>query len=143
MATYDAFTDIPSASPNAANIYVIRAVADYAKHPTAASDSLKIAVIDAGTVILGGMYKIVVGEGTASTKIDVGVSLADNTILNSVDINTAGSWTKITAPKFSADTFSEYASAGHVFVKNVALAADAAKVYFQFYCAKTTEDIIG
>lgn len=139
--TYDGYNDIPSASPKANTIVVMRAVADFQKHNLAASDMLRILKIPAGTVILGGMYKIVTGEG-AATAIDVGYAASSAAVKSSLSVSTAGSWTKVTAPKFTSDSFKEYASDGYIVV-TAGGALDRAQVMFQFYCAVTTEDMVG
>jgi hypothetical protein len=141
MTTYDGFCEVPSASPKATEIYVMRGVADFFKHPCAASDIINAVKVPAGTVILGGMYKVNRGEG-AAVAVDAGYAASSASVMSSVSTSAAGNWTKVDLPKFSADTFKEFASDGYIKVQALA-AMQMAQIVFQFYCVQTTEDMIG
>jgi hypothetical protein len=104
MATYNGFRETPTASPNAANVFVVRARADFRKHNLAASDDLIVAKVPTGVLLLGGWYRNVIAEGSAAT-VKVGTTAGGSNIVSGANINSvvaSNAWTQLTLPLISS-----------------------------------------
>ncbi len=143
MTTYDQRGLAPSASPRTDQVYVIRGRADFKKNPCIAGDSIQVADVPAGTLMLYSGTMVVRAEGAALT-IDIGTTAAGNEIDDALDANTgAGTYLTGDTLKFEGNGLLEATAATTIFVTNEVGAADNAIIDVTILCAATTEDVIG
>ncbi|MHA2064413.1 MAG: hypothetical protein ACXABY_08540 [Candidatus Thorarchaeota archaeon] len=127
MTNFLGYADAPTCEPGPTDskAFVIRGRADFGKHNCAATDNIQICTIPAGVMLIGGLYKCTVAEGSAGT-IDVGDAAGAQDFSAGLDANSAGNWTKMgTAPLTNSDTFFEIKTDTVVYVEAVAALSHA------------------
>lgn len=144
MANYDQIGLAPSANPRTDQVYVVRGRADFKKNPCVTGDTIAVAKVPAGTLMLYGATMVTRTEGAAST-IDVGTTTTtNNEIDDNVDSNAAGgTYGTADTCKFEGDGFLEALVDTTIYVTAVTAAMDNAIIDVILLCAATSEDILG